>query len=58
MGLWDGHNAGDPKALEDAMRNFKPMSPEEFKRWRTPCGRFWTEVNSLYGVFVRASRDG
>ena len=32
MGLWDGHNAGDPKALEDAMRDFKPLSPEAFKR--------------------------
>ena len=31
MGLWDG-KPGDPKALEDAMRNFKPLSAEEFKK--------------------------
>jgi hypothetical protein len=33
MGLWDGQR-GDPKALEDAFRNLKPLSADEFAKAR------------------------
>jgi hypothetical protein len=33
MGLWDGQR-GDKTALEEAFRDFTPLSPEEFaKAW-------------------------
>ena len=35
MGLWDGQRS-DPKALEDALRDLKPLSAEAFKK-------AWTE---------------
>jgi len=32
MSLWDGIRSGDRTELEAALRDMKPLSPEEFKK--------------------------